>query len=101
MSDQQQQFGEDMRSLVADYQETFSTPAGQRVLAHLMDYVLLTKMPSVVKSNAGIIFPNSDKAMYCTALSDVAKYISNMLSYDFTKMYQRPVVHHKRPPRTG
>lgn len=97
MSDQAQQHAEEFRSLAADFQETFGTPSGQRVYAHLMDKVLMAKTPSVIWSSNGAIFPNADKGVYFTALSDVAKAINYMLNYDFTRMRQRPVVHTRRP----
>lgn len=98
MSDPNQD-AENYRSLIADYQEVFSTPSGQRVYEHLMDKILLRKTKCLYWTNAGPMFPNADRGMYFVALHDVAKSIEAMLEYDFTKMSTRPVVHHRRPNR--
>ena len=89
--------GEALRELVADFQEVFSTPSGQRVYAYLMDKILMRRTPALFYDQNGVpIFPNADRGMYLVALADVAKKIENMMDYDFTKT-RRPVVHHRRP----
>jgi hypothetical protein len=97
MSEQAQHHEDQYLALSQDFQETFSTPAGQRVFRHLLNNVLLDKTPSVTLSPTGLIYPNADKGMYFVALSDVAKWLKNIMEYDFTSRQQRPVVHHRRP----
>jgi hypothetical protein len=97
MSDQPQQAEEQRLSLAADFQETFSTPSGQRVLHYILNNLLLDKSQSVFPTQQGMYYPNADRAMYLLALSDVSKTIKNIMEYDFTSRQKRPVVHTRRP----
>lgn len=91
---QMQASGEEYRSLVEDYQSVFGTPAGERVLNHLLDNVLRDRIPGLAKG----IPLTSEWAVYSLALSDVAKHLKNIMNYDF-RVKRAPVVHHRRPPR--
>ncbi len=84
---------ESLLALAQDYQEVFATPAGRRVLDHLLNAILKNGRLSV---NLDGTPPTGEQAIYMIAGHDAARRIMNLLSHDFRTRQQPPVVHHHR-----